>query len=257
MVRARSFVVCVASLVAVLAAPALAAAQGAQASITGEVKDSSGQVLPGVSVEVTSPALIEKVRSAVTDDRGVYRVINLPGGTYVVTFTLAGFNTSRREGVELEGAFTATINGELAVGAISETITVRGESPIVNVQSAQREDVIRRDVLTTLPIARDWMSVATLIPGITVSGLTSGQDMGGLNLGEIVTTVQMQGAGAAGFGSRGFGEGRLQVDGLSTGGSRFGSGSGSFLPDISNAAEVQVVSSGGLGSAEVGGRVAG
>jgi hypothetical protein len=115
--------------------------------------------------------------------------------------------------------------------------------------------VLRRDVITTLPIARDWMSMATLIPGMRVTGLGGGTDMGGLNLGEIVTTVQMEGAGATGFGSRGFGEGRLQVDGLSTGGSRYGSGSGSFLPDISNAQEVQIISSGGLGSAEVGGPV--
>src|SRR5207249_11838892 len=103
--------------------------------------------------------------------------------------------------------------------------------------------------------ARDWVSLARLIPGVTLSGLTSGQDLGGLSLGEIVTVVSDHGAGVAGLGSRGFGEGRLQVDGLSTGGSRFGSGSGSFLPDISNAQEVQIISSGGLGAAEVGGPV--
>ena len=242
-------------LLAVTALPGVAYAQGAQGSITGVVKDASGAVIPGVTVEVTSPALIEKIRSGVTDGNGAYRIIDLPGGTYTVTFTLSGFTTTKREGIELEGSFAATVNGELRVGSVAETITVRGEAPIVNIQSAVQEDVMRRDVITSLPIARDWFSLASLIPGVTLTGLTSGQDVGGLNLGEIVTVVSDHGAGLAGLGSRGYGEGRLQVDGLSTGGSRFGSGSGSFLPDISNAQEVQIISSGGLGAAEVGGPV--
>ena len=255
MIRACRLLLCTVALIAAAAYPTDASAQAAQASITGVVRDASGDVVPGVTVEVASPALIERTRAGVTDGRGFYRIIDLPGGTYTVTFTLTGFTTIKREGVELEGAFAAQVNGELSVGALTETVLVSAQAPIVNVQSAQREDVLRRDVITTLPIARDWMSLATLIPGMRVTGLGGGTDMGGLNLGEIVTTVQMEGAGATGFGSRGFGEGRLQVDGLSTGGSRYGSGSGSFLPDISNAQEVQIVSSGGLGAAEVGGPV--
>src|SRR4029079_7331758 len=109
-------------------------------------------------------------------------------GTYTVTFTLPGFSTFKRENVEIEGSFAATINADMKVGAVSETVTVTTDTPIVNVQSSIREDVFRRDVITSLPISRDWFSLATLIPGINVGGLTSGQDTGGLNLGEIVTT---------------------------------------------------------------------
>src|SRR5262249_29367802 len=100
----------------------------AQASITGTVKDSSGAVLPGVTVEAESPALIEKARTVVTDGTGQYRIENLRPGTYTVTFSLAGFSTIRREGIELAGAFVASINAELRVGALAETLTVTGET---------------------------------------------------------------------------------------------------------------------------------
>src|SRR4026209_597114 len=109
---------------ACLALPSIARAQSA---FTGEVKDTSGAVLPGVTVEVTSPALIEKVRSAVTDDAGRYNIIQLRSAVYTVTFTLPGFSTVRRENVELTADFTAPINAELKVGAIEETITVAAE----------------------------------------------------------------------------------------------------------------------------------
>src|SRR5690606_17302547 len=114
----------------------------AQASITGLVRDTSGAVLPGVTVEASSPALIEKVRAAVTDGSGRYRIVDLRPGTYSVTFTLTGFSPVRREGLELVGAFTATVDAELRVGALEETITVTGESPIVDVQSVRRQTVI-------------------------------------------------------------------------------------------------------------------
>ena len=111
----------------------------AQASIAGVVKDTSGAVLPGVTVEATSPALIEKVRSAVTDANGQYRVEDLRPGAYVVTFRLAGFNTVQREGIELTGSFAARIDAELKVGALEETITVTGETPIVDVVNARKQ----------------------------------------------------------------------------------------------------------------------
>src|SRR3989442_8943454 len=95
----------------------------AQAVIAGTVRDPSGAVLPGVVVEATSPALIERVRSAVTDGTGQYRVEDLRPGPYTVTFTLQGLNTFKREGIELTGSFTATVNAELKIGALSETIT--------------------------------------------------------------------------------------------------------------------------------------
>src|SRR5262245_23856299 len=100
----------------------------AQATITGTVKDTSGAVLPGVTVEATSPELIEKVRAAATDATGQYRIENLRPGLYTVTFTLAGFSTVRREGVEITGSTTFAINADLKVGTLEETITVTGES---------------------------------------------------------------------------------------------------------------------------------
>src|SRR5688572_14746403 len=111
----------------------------AQATITGIVKDTSGAVLPGVIVEASSPALIEKVRTATTDADGQYRIIDLRGGTYSLSFSLPGFSTVRRADIELVGTFVATINAELRVGTIQETVVVTGESPIVDVQSVSRQ----------------------------------------------------------------------------------------------------------------------
>src|SRR6266699_1861305 len=125
-------------LLVVLIGVMIPAAAWAQASITGAVKDTSGSVLPGVTVEASSPALIEKTRSVVTDGTGQYRIENLRPGTYTVTFTLPGFSTVKREGIELTGAFVATVNADLRVGSIAETITVSGETPIVDVQSTTR-----------------------------------------------------------------------------------------------------------------------
>src|ERR1700704_1213667 len=114
----------------------------AQASITGVVKDASGAVLPGVTVEASSEALIEKVRSAVTDGGGQYRIVDLRAGTYAVTFSLTGFSSVKREGIELTGSFTATINADMKVGTLQETITVTGETPIVDTQSVRRQTTI-------------------------------------------------------------------------------------------------------------------
>jgi hypothetical protein len=125
----------------------------AQAAISGVVKDPSGAVLPGVTVEAASPVLIEKVRTGVTDDRGVYRIVNLLPGTYTVTFSLQGFNVVRREGIELSGQFNAQIDAALTVGGVAETITVSSETPIVDVQSIRRQTTISSEVLTSIPTA--------------------------------------------------------------------------------------------------------
>ena len=146
-------------------APSIASAQEA-ASIVGLVRDTTGAVMPGVTVEAASPSLIEKVRSVVTDEAGRYAIVSLRPGTYVVTFTLAGFKTVRREGIVLEGAFAATVNGDLAVGALEETVTVSGASPVVNLQSTQNQFVIGREVLEVLPAARAANSAAALVPGV-------------------------------------------------------------------------------------------
>ena len=126
----------------------------AQASITGTVKDSSGGVLPGVTIEAASPALIEKVRSTVADTDGTYRITTLRPGTYEVTFTLPGFNTFKREGIELSGDFVATLNVEMRVGTLEETIVVTGESPIVDVQTASQQRVLQKAILDEIPTGR-------------------------------------------------------------------------------------------------------
>src|SRR6516165_2276510 len=159
------------ALAVLVLAPAAAYAQ--LASITGVVKDTSGAVLPGVTVEVSSPALIEKTRSTVTDGSGLYQIISLPPGAYSVTFTLTGFNTVKREGVELTGSFIATINGEMKVGAIAETITVTGETPLVDVQSASVQKVVTKEVVDAIPTGRLAINLAALQPGM-ILGATSG-----------------------------------------------------------------------------------
>ena len=150
----------------------------AQASIAGVVKDTSGAVLPGVTVEASSPALIEKVRSVVTDGTGQFQIVNLVPGTYSVAFTLPGFNTVKREGIVLSGSFTAKIDADLRVGALEETITVTGETPLVDVQNTKRERVIDREIIDNVPTSRTAYDMASLIPGVSRSGLTN-QDVGG------------------------------------------------------------------------------
>ena len=155
--------------------PALAYAQ---ASITGVVRDTSGAVLPGVTVEASSPALIEKVRSTVTNDTGQYRLENLRPGTYSVTFSLGGFSTIRRDGVELQGSFSATISVDMRVGEIAETVMVSGESPIVDVQNTTQQRVLSHEIIDAIPTGRSDKNLATLIPGVSIAGAIS-QDVGG------------------------------------------------------------------------------
>lgn len=141
----------------------------AQSSITGVVKDTSGAVLPGVTVEAASDALIEKVKSAVTDGRGVYRIVDLRPGTYTVTFALPGFQTVRREGLALASEFTATINADLRVGELAETITVTGEAPVVDTTTAVHTQVLDREALDVLPSGRMIQSIGQLVPGVNLN----------------------------------------------------------------------------------------
>src|SRR4249919_1591938 len=119
------------ALICVLALPSLAHAQSA---IGGTVKDTSGAVLPGVTVEVASDVLIEKTKTVSTDGEGKYAIVDLRPGVYTVTFSLQGFNTFKREGLELPSNFTATVNADMKVGALEESVTVSGSSPVVDVQ---------------------------------------------------------------------------------------------------------------------------
>ena len=124
------------SIGAFVLAVLLPAVAYAQASIAGVVRDTSGAVLPGVAVEASSPALIERTRTVVTDGSGQYRLVDLRPGAYSISFTLPGFSTVRRDGIELAGSFSATVNVDMRVGSLEETVTVSGESPIVDVQNA-------------------------------------------------------------------------------------------------------------------------
>ena len=235
--------------------PAAARAQGG-ASIAGVVKDASGAVLPGVTVEVASPVLIEKTRSAVTDGTGQYKVIQLVPGTYTVTFTLSGFSTVKREGIELTGSFVATVNADLKVGAVSETITVTGESPLVDVQSSSVQRVATKEVIDAIPTGRLGINIAALQPGM-ILGATSGvgtlqgnanlataQDVGG-TAGDTFTDLSIHGGKAS--------EQRQTIAGLSAATIiRFGE-SLSSSPSFTAMQEMSVDSSGADASLATGG----
>jgi hypothetical protein len=148
----------------------------AQVAIAGVVKDASGAVMPGVTVEASSPALIEKTRSVVTDTAGQYKIVDLSPGTYDVSFTLPGFKTVRRAGIVLEGSFTAQVSPELQVGAVEEAVTVTGETPAVDVINTTKSFVANREILDTIPTTdRNTVSRALLIPGTTVTPFVLGQ----------------------------------------------------------------------------------
>ena len=161
-----------------IAAPTSSGAQGL-GTIAGVVKDTSGAVLPGVTVEVTSPALIEKIRTTVTDGAGQYTVPALPVGTYVATFTLPGFNTVRREGIEISASFTAPVNADMRVGQVEETITVSGEAPVVDIQSSTTTRTVTAEVIRAVPNGRTMYNLAAMYTGVVLSGT---QDVGGTNV---------------------------------------------------------------------------
>jgi hypothetical protein len=225
-------------LVLLVLTPARSFAQG---SITGVVRDSSGAVLPGVTVEAASDALIEKVRTGVTDSNGQYRIVDLRAGTYVVTFSLTGFNAFRRGGVVIEGAFTATVNADMKIGALEETVTVTGESPVVDVQSVRRQMTIDSDLIAALPASRGYASLMQLMPN-TVTQAGAAMDS------QVVPGMVVFG-GAGGRSN----EGRLNIDGISVGSAFNGAGVSSYVADIGNAREVTMTISGGLGENEGGG----
>lgn len=217
-------------LVAVILTPALA---HAQASIAGVVRDTSGGVLPGVTVEASSPALIEQVRVAVTDGTGQYQIVDLRPGIYAITFRLTGFSTVRREGIELAGAFAATVNADLAVGSLEETITVTGESPIVDIRRSESERVFTQEVLNSVPAGRSYMNMMTLLPGVTATqaGFGTVLDVGGTrNL--QTTRFEVHGARTS--------DTRVMVDGVRIGNVLATSEVTNFVPDAGSAREITV-----------------
>ena len=151
--------------VAVLLAAAPATLQ-AQSAFTGTARDTSGAVLPGVTVEASSPVLIEGTKTDVTGADGTYRIVDLRPGTYTLTFSLSGFKTARFDAVELRTDFTATFNANLEVGALEESITVTGASPVVDVSSNAKVEVLTREVLDQVPTGRTIQAYAQLVSGV-------------------------------------------------------------------------------------------
>src|SRR5262245_43756442 len=238
----------VALVLSVLALPGVAGAQSAASgAIAGTAKDTTGAVLPGVTVEAASPALIEKVRSVVTDGNGEYKIVDLRPGTYTVTFTLPGFSIFRRDGLELTTGFTATVNAELRLGGLEETVTVTGATPTVDVQNVRSQTLLSREVIDTLPTGKTISGYAALIVGAAVVGSGgSMQDVGG-DRGEQFGTILIHGSRSD--------DGRLMYDGL-----RFnnayagGSGRARFwLPNQVAVQEVAIETGGISAEAETGG----
>jgi Carboxypeptidase regulatory-like domain len=157
--------------------PGIAAAQS---TISGAVTDTTGAVMPGVSVEASSPALIEKTRFATTDDQGRYTIVDVRPGVYSVKFTLQGFTSVTREGIQIAANITVPINAELKVGSVAETITVTGATPMVDVQQAAQRQVLGREQLDTLPTARSFLSTGVVVPAAKISR----PDMGGVQVGQ-------------------------------------------------------------------------
>ncbi len=220
---------------AVVLLPTIAHAQ----SLAGTIRDASGAVLPGVTVEAASPVLIEKTRAAVTDGSGQYRIENLPPGAYSVTYTLPGFVTVKREGVEVSGSGVLTINSEMRVGGIQETITVTGESPIIDTQTSTRRQIVLSDeVIQSIPASRGYGNLLATVPGIQATGL---------DVGSGVSTNFFTARGGRGN------EGTIQIDGMNVGSAFNGGGVAGFGYPIGESSEIQVTIAGGLGEVDRGG----
>src|SRR3984893_18034879 len=203
---------------AVIIFPALCFAQFG--AIAGVVKDDTGAVLSGVTVEAASPALIEKSRTAVSDSAGQYSVQQLRPGVYTVTFTLTGFNAVRREGIEISAGFTAPVNASLKVGSVSETVTVSGQAPIVDVQTTSQRRELLKEALDALPTARSFATLGTTLPGVTANQ----RDVGGTQ-GERGNVLSANGGSAFDM--------TVQIDGIAIGNLNTGVNSGSAWSNFS------------------------
>ncbi len=224
-------------LAAALLLPSFAFAQG---TLTGTVRDESGGVLPGVTVEASSPVLIEKVRAALTDTAGQYRITGLNPGTYSLVFKLTGFNVVRREGIELSGTATLTIPIEMHLGAVAETVTVTGETPVVDVQTTQRETVLSADVVAAMPGNRSVGTLLNAVPGLNVND-------GALAASPTMTLFAARGGP--------INEGRMAINGMTVAAPFNGGGVSTYILDSVNVDEIAVSVGGGLGESDIGGPV--
>ncbi len=226
------------TLLLLAAVAALPSAAWAQVTLAGTVKDASGAVLPGVTIEAASPVLIEKTRSATSDATGQYRIESLQPGTYTLTFTLSGFSTLKRDGVELSGSGVVRIDGEMKVGGVAETITVSGETPVVDVTTTKREVTLDNETIRNLPSVRSYSYMLSTVPGIQTNN-------NNVNTGPVFAIFPVHGG-------RGV-ESRLTVDGLNISNPPGGNQPPNFTADVGNAQEVTMTTSGGLGESETAG----
>src|SRR5256885_6672457 len=182
----RRFHIVLAMLAMALLASVPAFAQGGGASTTGsingKVADSSGAVLPGVTVTATSASLMG-VQTSVSDTGGLYRFPALPPGTYTLTYELPGFNTLKRENIQIAMAFTATVNVELAVASLNETVTVTGDSPVIDTTSTRVQQNFKLEALQEIPNSRDLWSLLAVTPAVTMDRLDVGGDRDGTQSG--------------------------------------------------------------------------
>src|SRR5689334_18497250 len=224
---------------AVAGVAVLSSAAYAQTALAGVVKDSSGGVLPGVTVEAASSVLLEKTRTAVTDASGQYRIPDLLPGKYTVTFTLTGFSTVNREDVDVAGSGVVSINADMKVGSVSETITVTGETPVVDIQtSTKRQVVLPSNVVEAIPASRGYGNILATVPGIQATGL---------DVSSAVSTNFFTARGGRGN------EGTVQIDGMNVGSAFNGGGVAGFGYPIGESSEIQVTIAGGLGETDRGG----
>ena len=219
-------------LIALCTAGLVPAAVSAQdtATISGSVEDSTGGVLPGVLVVASSPVLIEGSRTVVTDGAGAYRIVSLRAGTYSVTFTLQGFGTFVREGIELAGSFAAAVDAQLIVGSVEETVTVTGATPTVDIQQASQQGVFDSNVVDLIPTGRTVQNVAILVPSVVSS---QPQGVGGTDLLDLTQLTVHGGQGD---------DYRVQSDGFVLG-NAYQSYNG-FVPNLGASAETTVNTAG-------------
>jgi hypothetical protein len=235
---------------AIFSTPATSRAQGSgAATITGVVQDTSQAALPGVTVEATSPALTGSLRTTITDETGAYRIEELRPGTYTVTYTLPGFSVTRREDLALSPNFTATVNVELSIGSLEESITVRGGTPLVDTQSLTQQRVISRELLAAVPTSQSMLGIASLMPAVVQP--PNAQDVGG-SMGERSVRISIHGARTT--------DARLRQEGMiyngMTPGTNYGSdglegaGRGYYVNPL--AVNEILIDAGTMGSAEYG-----
>src|SRR3979411_1659705 len=203
----------------------------AQVALAGTVKDASSAVLPGVTVEASSPVLIEKTRTATTDATGQYRIESLQPGTYTVTFALAGFATLKRDEVILSGTGVIKIDADMKVGGVQETVIVTGESPMGDVQSTRGDVTLSNETMRNLPGVRSYSYLLTAVPGLQTNN-------NNVNTGPVFAIFPVHGG-------RGV-ESRLTVDGLNISNPPGGNQPSNYVADVGNSSEVTMTTSGGL-----------